>query len=170
MGRSADQKVEHNGHLMDWRFAQALRGVEEAFGQKVLLSQRPGGNRTSSGHREWWKTTLPSVGQREEAKEKTLAPKSKKLLLASCPGCEKDYLMLPSEYISVRDNGLCKMCTLWEQGLFEGVVAIRPPTLEESLAAANNDIRSAEALVIKQAYLSGQLVKKKGKGKRADGL
>ena len=133
---------------IDWRFQKALDGAVRTFGQREAASRTPEGLRTQSGMRGFWRDTLPTDQERSVAKATV------KLVgfEADCPCCTTGFA-IPSEFVSVKEHGLCTACQQFAEGLRKGVIAYRMPTLAESVAAP--DIRPMDSLVLKQAVRNG---------------
>lgn len=133
-----------------------LIGMFNTRGQRVQEAGQAG-VRSSTGHRLYWKTTPPTDAAREAARKATADIKNL-WHFADCPCCGVSY-MIPSEYVSIREHGVCRGCKLFLDGQFEGVVAFRMPTLVEALEAPPTAIRQAEAQVIRE-----ELVRRTEKG------
>ena len=134
---------------MSWQFANLLNEASASFNDRLDYCRRGGISRTQSGMRGIWRTAPPTAAEREAAKQALLPFKESEA--ASCPCCGRHYL-IPSEYMSVRDHGVCCMCQHFLNGKLDGVIYERPPTLDEVLALGN-DLRWAEVQVLRTELL-----------------
>jgi hypothetical protein len=138
-------KLRDDPNAMDWRYVKILNDASALFSDRLEFCRQGGILRTKSGMRGVWRSGKPTEAEREAAKQ-ALRP-FKDSEEASCPCCGRTFL-IPSEYVSVRDHGVCCMCKHFLDDKLEGVVQERSPTLAE-VNTLGNDLRWAEVRVLR---------------------
>ena len=144
---------DSHSETASWAIQQEIAGIEyiHAFCEKNC---RAGAVlRTHDGRRRFWKGGPENLPTKEQLKAAKKAVKQfRECPSVHCPCCDNNYAMA-SSYMSVKKYGVCEGCWLYVSGVTDGVLVDRKPTLEESMAVDPNDIRQADAWVMRDALM-----------------
>jgi len=135
-------------------FNKALDAIEVTHLSREASCRKGMTLRMPDGQRMFWETRRPTPEERAEAKG-NLRPYVECGGESYCPCCDTHY-RIPSVYISIEEHGVCSYCLRFADGIEDGVLVKRSPTLEEAMAVPANDIRQAETWAMRTALQAGQ--------------
>lgn len=143
------------GH--EWQLRGVLGSLETEYAKKVKQAAE-GTLRGPNGNRGVWisLSSVPDQKLRDRVKAE-LAKRKVRVdgFVAYCPCCNQTFDM-PSQFTSLRENGLCDQCLNVAEGRSPGTIGWREPCVEEVLALPFGDIRCLEAEVLRKEILAGR--------------